>query len=92
MVSIQNVIPYNQTTGRMKYFNTHLNGVGSFLLRTLRGLLAFAGVMLDAYEYRPRFRMLSVRSPATDGSPFEVGGDDPGSARELRAYAGEDET
>ena len=72
--------------------NTHLNGVGSFLLRTLRGLLAFAGVMLEAYEYRPRFRMLSVRSPAIEGSPLEVGGDEPGSAWELSAYAGDDDT
>lgn len=62
---------------------THLNGVGSFRLRTLRGLLTLTPTVDEAYEYRPRFVMLSARSTY---SPLGLG-----EAPALTAYAGEEE-
>jgi hypothetical protein len=51
-VSDQFRVPYEKGDILLKQYPgiTYLNGVGSFLLRTRRGLLTLAGETLDAYE------------------------------------------
>lgn len=61
----------NPTTNNF-WCSTHLNGVGSFFLRILRGLFTLTGFEAEAELYRPLFVMLSERSiePGTYPTPL----------------------